>query len=192
MILESHLALGETDAVGPEERGAEHLVRCEHLQQGIGPEHRARDVVAEDPAREATTDADLLAHDHVGRVQVGVVAQLLERTVEQVVVLVDELHVGAAGGIDSVVAGHARPTGVLQREHAHVGAIAGDGRQARAGGLAGAVVAQEHLEGRGAQGLAIERSDEVVERGPGSEHRDDHAHADGVSSAGAVLRSITL
>ena len=130
MILQAHSSLREADAVLAEESRAEELVRGQHLQQRILAEHRPGHIAAEDPAGKLSSDPDLLADDDIRPVSIRVVAQRLERAVEQVVVLIDELDIRAVRLVDASIARRARPARMRQRENAHVRTRARDLRQA--------------------------------------------------------------
>lgn len=187
MVLEPDVPLGEADPVPAEEGGAEQLVRGQQVQQRVDAEHGARQVLLEGAQPQRPAHPHHPADDHVRAVLVGVVAEPLQGLVAEAVVVVAEEDVTTAGGVQADVARPARPARVLEVQHPQVRVALDRGRQPPAGGLARAVVAEQHLELRGGQALPQQGGDEVVEGGPWLVDRHDHAHPQGAVGPGRAL-----
>jgi hypothetical protein len=165
LVLQDPGTLGVHDAVLAQERGAEHLVRCEAVDQGSVP-HRAG---LAGPAHQAVGHAALgevaggLADHDVRAVAPGGLVQPLQRLGGHAVVVVEELHILAPRLLHADVAGLPGPARVRYPDHPEVIVLGGQGLQQGGGVVLGAVVDEEDLELVTGQRLPQHRVDQRLD-----------------------------
>jgi hypothetical protein len=183
LVLQAHRSLGEGDPLAEEEVAAEHLVRGEALEEGRVLDRAALHIASEDVAG-ALHGADDLAQHDVGAVADGHAVEVFEGLGGQLVVLVDELDVLAAGQPDPDIAGFAGPAGVLLVDHAYVRVLCRQSAEALRGVVGRAVVDVDDLVRVLTEGLMEERRRAEID----VPARVVHRHHDADLERGRFLR----